>query len=464
EIGSFHNRTNVSDITIEKRTVDGKAGKFKVHVKFDNGFTPRYVVYSPASTAAFSQVGGEEGTWEFTIEEGQRLTIKDVPLYTTYTISEPAQANGWELVSIADKDGNTSTDKQQKKKITTRTPDGQAFNPDYVHTVTNRFTEVLLDKVVAKGDQKKKFDFTVQVTAQGLEAGEEITYGWMNEEDSRAFFQAQADANGAAVGTMTVQLAHGEDIALVVPYGAQVDITETNGVYDVAWKIGGGASGNTSKADTVQANKDKQTITFTNTLELVPETTTRKVTRTITYTEKTPEGTTVAVTKKQTVSLKKTIYKGKDGNYFDEDGNRISGFDDIPWKIDDSVAENDTGAVTSPDHKDKASGWNPDITVVGAWEIDLNDPKDEVIHVIYTQKKEEKPAPDKPSKPSAPQTVTGWEPIPGTEPVAAPPAQENPAAAATGDDSLMLWWGLSLAVSTMTMLVYGVKKRGSKEG
>ncbi|MBQ7245356.1 MAG: BspA family leucine-rich repeat surface protein [Firmicutes bacterium] len=262
EMGSFNNTTNVSDITINKTTVDNKSGKFTVHVKFDNGFEPRYVVYEPASTATFEKVDGTEDTWAFTIEDGQRLTIKDVPLYTTYTITEPVEANGWELVSIDGDASKTSI----SKEITSKTPDGAEYNTAYKHTFQNRFTEVLLNKKVSLGDKTEKFTFTVKATVQG-NPDDQFSYGWMDEANNQHFEVATIPAAGKITVTISdlgsfPKLADGEDVVIVVPFGATIQITESGNDYDTTFDAAG--TSGTGKDVNVNVDADKKKVTFTN--------------------------------------------------------------------------------------------------------------------------------------------------------------------------------------------------------
>ncbi|MBQ7245361.1 MAG: hypothetical protein IJS33_00350 [Firmicutes bacterium] len=100
------------------------------------------------------------------------------------------------------------------------------------------------------------------------------------------------------------------------------------------------------------------------------------VTRTITYTEYTPDGKEVAKTVTQKVTLKRTKTTYPNGRVVYGD-----------WEIVDG----DRSAVKSPDHKEGADKWTPNTPLVGEWEIDLKNPKDEVVHVVYLPKDEPLP-------------------------------------------------------------------------
>jgi len=95
-----------------------------------------------------------------------------------------------------------------------------------------------------------------------------------------------------------------------------------------------------------------------------PTTETKTITRTITYTEYTPDGKEVSVTVVQTVTLTRTVIQNPDGSYTYGE-----------WEI----SGGDTAAISSPPYE----GWTPNLSQVGRWEIDLKDPKSVVIHVVY---------------------------------------------------------------------------------
>ncbi|MBO4235781.1 MAG: LPXTG cell wall anchor domain-containing protein [Firmicutes bacterium] len=152
------------------------------------------------------------------------------------------------------------------------------------------------------------------------------------------------------------------------------------------------------------------------------------VKRTITYTERTVDGKKVYEPVVQEVTLVRTILTDAEGNPIkldgtpattedekviigsngnpigkdpetgeyvlcDEDGNPVKDANGktqttTKWRIDSG----DTSAKTTKDHPKKDSeGWKPDRDVVDKWEIDLNDPKDAIEHVVYMP--EEKPEP-----------------------------------------------------------------------
>ena len=221
EVGDFKNIVKTSSITIKKETEGGKAGKFIFNVEFDSTFEPKYVSYEAASTATWKQVKTSPNTWEFTVEDGQELTIHEVPFYVTYKITEPnSGAKGWELVSI---DGDTSKTFVEKK-ITKDT--SEAGNEDeYTHTFKNRLTEVIVDKYERRATTgTQNFAFTVDLS--GLTPTAEYTFGWLNETEQK-FFSGTSDGDGKISSAFTFTLKDEEDIALVVPNGSDVKVTET---------------------------------------------------------------------------------------------------------------------------------------------------------------------------------------------------------------------------------------------
>lgn len=100
----------------------------------------------------------------------------------------------------------------------------------------------------------------------------------------------------------------------------------------------------------------------------VVEEETKVITRTITYTEYTPDGKEVSKSVTQTVTLKRKVVKNPNG-YVKSVGK---------WEIDPE--KSDTSEKVSPEKE----GWNPNKSVIGEWQVDLDDPKSEIIHVVYT--------------------------------------------------------------------------------
>lgn len=135
--------------------------------------------------------------------------------------------------------------------------------------------------------------------------------------------------------------------------------------------------------------KFKNTIDTTSGETTEIETLTIK--RTITYTEYTIDGKAVAPPSIQPVTLQRT--KTTDMST----GEVTYG----SW----TIVEGNTAAVVSPDHP----GWTPDIDIVPIWEIDLTDPQDALVHVIYLPENDPTVTPVPPTEEP---TVT---PVPPTE-------------------------------------------------
>lgn len=124
---------------------------------------------------------------------------------------------------------------------------------------------------------------------------------------------------------------------------------------------GGGTLEGTVSLNKVDSSSKESKILFGNSKT---EEESKTITRTITYTEYTPDGKEVSVTLVQTVTLTRTKITNPDGSVSYGD-----------WQYESG----DISAVNSPPYP----GWTPNISRVGTWEIDLNDPKSVVIHVVY---------------------------------------------------------------------------------
>ena len=236
--GIFNNTIKTSKIKIVNKTLDGKAGDFTFYIRFDDGFNPTDFEFSPVRPQAgqFDRVtsGKYKGCYKFTLSEGQAVVINKVPLHTTYTVTEPVEANGWELVKIEDGDTGGPGNSTGANRSVTREIKTDSI-ADYTHTFTNRFTELITDKTIRvktgeETDTKKVFEFTAEITVNGLEEGEEFTYGWVQEAENQKFYKSEADSSSETV-SMSFKLRHGEDIALVVPQGANVSVTEAESSY-----------------------------------------------------------------------------------------------------------------------------------------------------------------------------------------------------------------------------------------
>ena len=138
------------------------------------------------------------------------------------------------------------------------------------------------------------------------------------------------------------------------------DDTEYLIQFHIELNAGGTLEGTVSLSKTGSSLKEDK-IVFGN--SVVSEES-KTITRTITYTEYTPDGKEVSVTVVQTVTLTRTVIQNPDGSYTYGE-----------WEI----SGGDTSAISSPPYE----GWTPNLSQVGRWEIDLKDPKSVVIHVVY---------------------------------------------------------------------------------
>lgn len=121
---------------------------------------------------------------------------------------------------------------------------------------------------------------------------------------------------------------------------------------------------------------------------------TKTITRTITYTEYTSDGTEVSRTVVQTVTLVRNVYTDR------ATGSVRYG----DW----TFQSGDRSAVASPEK----AGWTPDMSTVPFWDIDFSNPQDEIVHVIY------RPASPGPSPDPDPQPTP--DPTPSPDPTPAP--------------------------------------------
>ena len=283
--GTFENTAKVSEIEVKKETEAGKAGEFTYEISFDSDFEPTDVVFDPvtpltegegdnAQRIQFVETG--KNTYRFTLIENQKVTIKNVPFQTTYTLKEVPEANGWELVSI---DGDTTAADVSHKVTVERYKTDGSENPDwnYRHTFKNRFTELVLNKVRIGGFKDDEFEFTAKAKLSDLRPEYEYSYGVMDEDHTFTYYAVETDLHGNATIDLTPFMLKGnhnenegdDDIVLVFPKNAKVAIEETpiEGVA-TTWQLDKGeikpvsAKGATEE---LVLDKDKHHVTFYNT-------------------------------------------------------------------------------------------------------------------------------------------------------------------------------------------------------
>ncbi|MBQ5951922.1 MAG: BspA family leucine-rich repeat surface protein [Lachnospiraceae bacterium] len=280
--GLFNNRIKTSDLTVGKLSVgsnaavtNGRNDRFEYILEFDNEFEITDCSISSdggatwrAVASAEHQLSGSNGRYTVRLLAGETFRVSDIPFGTTYTVTEPLSDaqnnNGWEFVSAtrwdtasAGQDGNpgaqvpaanrtvSGTIAVERILQTSQTIGGvvyqagdanPAYRNQYDHVYRNRFMEMIVRKVVRRGDPEKEFSFTAQVELPpGSDAAlTGFSYGWMDENDCQNFSVAQP-------GTLSVTITpdpikDGEDFVLVFPYGSTVTITENNNYYDAVWK------------------------------------------------------------------------------------------------------------------------------------------------------------------------------------------------------------------------------------
>ncbi len=295
DAGKFNNRVKTSEITVEKKSVDSnkddsdKTDTFTYTITFkdEDGnpveFEPTNYVVEPASPITFTKKA--DGEYEFKLNAGSKVTIYNVPFNTVYTVEEKLEANGWELVETQTGDTPTVGNSRSVGAKITKERSDVTYKGEYEHTYLNRFTELILNKKVIRGDKTKEFSFVAEVSdipAAALAAG--FSYGWMDGANNQNFRiyplsqeeldllynqlalmqqqlaaleaagasqyeidakQAEIDAKQAEIDNWTgtnptlkitpPALKHGEEVVLVFPYGSKVTVTETNEYYNAFW-------------------------------------------------------------------------------------------------------------------------------------------------------------------------------------------------------------------------------------
>lgn len=240
---------------------------------------------------------------------------------------------------------------------------------------------------------------------------------------TRTIYYKEYDENGNEVSTPVEQ-----PVTLVRTKTTNPDGTVTYGPWEIS---GDGAPGVDSPPypgwtpdkgtvppwDIDLTDPKDETILVVYTPGSSTETETRTITRTIYYKEYDKDGKEIFTPIIQTVTLIRTKTTNPDGTV-------TYG----PWNIEGG----DVSSVKSSNYP----GWKPDQTMVGGWKIDLNNPQDEVIMVVYT--------------PASPQTTT---------PAPVPHGPEM------GDTfNMILWVALGLlALGGIVVLLLGRSKKDDKE-
>ncbi len=209
--GTFRNYSR-DTLTIEKRTIGGKEGSFNFTVLFKNkNFTVEDYEFRDPDTGTIQKADDwspENNRWKFTLRAGQELSIHNIPEGTEYTVTELPSSDGFSFVSV-DEHG---TSPSVSGRIDRDKPADHFFD--------NALTEVMVEKKVIGTD--KKFQFTANLEISGLPANEKFYYGIKNQ----SLREGTADAEGSAQVSLLFTLSHEEKVILIVPYGANVTISE----------------------------------------------------------------------------------------------------------------------------------------------------------------------------------------------------------------------------------------------
>ncbi|MBE6041466.1 MAG: Cna B-type domain-containing protein, partial [Clostridiales bacterium] len=281
-IGKFNNNVRTSNIVIGKNTEGDKTGTFTYRISFDNGFVPTEYQFAPSAPTVFRKA--TDGSYEFTLQGDQQVTIYDVPFQTTYTLEEPlsgdVNCNGWEFVMLKnckpyDRDSHATPSEYEESAHSSVSRTIVNENQDfYTHVFTNRFTELTADKTITvkeggTPDASAVFKYSAKITVSGIGANSPFTYGYMKKDSEHRFYAGTAGDTGSAEVSMSFTLKHGETVDIVVPKGATVAVTEEENSYIPSTKVDKeGAAGQITDSDTATAknvsDSDKYKLHFYN--------------------------------------------------------------------------------------------------------------------------------------------------------------------------------------------------------
>ena len=213
--GTFRNYTR-NTLTVVKSTVGEKEGRFNFTVLFeDKLYLPvkdNYKFDPDTGTVVEKAENWSEknNLWKFQLEAGQVLSFHKIPNGTKYTVTELPPEDGFTFLSVDDK-------RESNSVSGTIVPEELAE-----HVFDNALTEVTVEKKVI--GTNKAFAFTAGLEISGLWPNETFYYGIKGQP----LLKGTADAEGKAQVTLDFELSNGGQIVLIVPYGADVTITEEN--------------------------------------------------------------------------------------------------------------------------------------------------------------------------------------------------------------------------------------------
>jgi|GEM_PF-4609824 len=302
-VGAFNNRIRTSDITVTKESVDGsgnpngKGDSFDFEIAFvddndepiDLGLTSWNFEYVPAAPSALGTDIAKVGTgvYRFKLDASQKLWVYNVPFGVTYKVkelfggSEEFNKNGWEFVSASEwdetarKQVNIYDNREVSGTIDVarfvpdnNDPDNYLANPDYEgqydHVYQNRFTEMLLEKLVEGDDGDFEFEVKAKVPDAAAQLG--FSYGWMDEDNNQHFAIAAPGTTQVTISAVDTfpKLSNGKDVVLVAPFGSVITVTEKEKTqYEASYAVNGG-SFTPGNAASQPNNPDLKTITFKN--------------------------------------------------------------------------------------------------------------------------------------------------------------------------------------------------------
>lgn len=101
----FTNEKKKGAVKIAKKTMYNTPGTFKFLVKMWEGEGDR-IKYMDLSSQGATPLIGQDGLFEFTLDNGKEKTFEDIPYGYSYEVWEDGQ-DGWELVSVDDNEDTT---------------------------------------------------------------------------------------------------------------------------------------------------------------------------------------------------------------------------------------------------------------------------------------------------------------------------------------------------------------------
>lgn len=202
--------------------------EFNFTVTVKNDGTPISGTYKTLNQSnQKGEIAFENGVATVTLQDGQALTILDLPTDAAYTVEETKES-GYETTVTVEPKNNGTVDTQNSAKVTGTIPhnttDTEAVVLDYVNAYKEMQTLTVTKTVDGNmGDTTKDFTFTLQVTD---------TDGTAYTGDLTATKRGTGVTAGTEEETLNhsnnyeFTLKHDQEIAIDIPQGYGVTVTE----------------------------------------------------------------------------------------------------------------------------------------------------------------------------------------------------------------------------------------------